>query len=165
MDKSGTPCCCGVKTHFTAHPLIRRCAFKQRINTLCRTSSFRDAPEDPVRPLQIRPWGFFPTYNQRAGTSKNTLHRRWPHRAALAIAAYRQFTWQQAHLPDTGSLRKDILQVLRQAHPHLASPHNTLVHSLLSSIQDDPELLIQPQKGEPDPETSPWPWVTPFPLS
>ncbi|MEU8636428.1 TetR/AcrR family transcriptional regulator [Amycolatopsis sp. NPDC048633] len=52
---------------------------------------------------------------QRAGTSRPVLYRRWPSRAQLVLAAVR------AHLPDaspdaipdTGSLRGDLLAALR----------------------------------------------------
>lgn len=52
----------------------------------------------------------------RAGTSRPVLYRRWPGRADLAIAAIRHYgRTEPVDLPDTGSLREDLIQVLRNA--------------------------------------------------
>src|SRR5262245_16752750 len=50
---------------------------------------------------------------KRAATNKNAIYRRWPSRAALAVAAYRQMAGGDLPLPDTGSLRDDALELLR----------------------------------------------------
>jgi AcrR family transcriptional regulator len=51
----------------------------------------------------------------RAGTSRPVLARRWSSRAELVIAAIRQHTSSMdATVPDTGTLRGDVLAVLRQ---------------------------------------------------
>src|SRR6202034_2971411 len=53
---------------------------------------------------------------ERASTSRAVIYRRWPNRAALVIAA-----WRHRHpvvtgvLPDTGTLRGDVLAILRRA--------------------------------------------------
>jgi AcrR family transcriptional regulator len=49
----------------------------------------------------------------RAGTSRPVLARRWPNRAELVIAALRHHT-PSTILPDTGTLRGDVLSLLRQ---------------------------------------------------
>jgi AcrR family transcriptional regulator len=49
----------------------------------------------------------------RAGTSRPVLARRWPNRAELVIAAIRHHTPSTAP-PDTGTLRGDMLALLRQ---------------------------------------------------
>src|ERR1700754_3348440 len=52
----------------------------------------------------------------RAGTSRRVLDRRWPNRADLAVAAIRHYgRTDPVDLPDTGSLREDLIQVLRNA--------------------------------------------------
>jgi len=53
---------------------------------------------------------------QRAGTNKNAIYRRWPQRAALGIAAYKHLADARTPAPDTGSLRGDALELLRQAN-------------------------------------------------
>jgi AcrR family transcriptional regulator len=51
----------------------------------------------------------------RAGTSRPVLARRWPNRAELVIAALRQqASSRDPVLPDTGTLRGDVLALLRQ---------------------------------------------------
>jgi len=51
----------------------------------------------------------------RAGTSRPVLARRWPNRAELVIAAIRHHTSLAAlDPPDTGTLRGDVLALLRQ---------------------------------------------------
>jgi AcrR family transcriptional regulator len=51
----------------------------------------------------------------RAGTSRPVLARRWSNRAELVIAAIRHHTSSlDAAVPDTGTLRGDVLAVLRQ---------------------------------------------------
>ena len=50
----------------------------------------------------------------RAETSRAVLYRRWPNRPDLAIAAIRRQTKLAADdIPDTGTLRGDVLAVLR----------------------------------------------------
>jgi AcrR family transcriptional regulator len=52
----------------------------------------------------------------RAETSRPVLYRRWPNRADLAIAAIRQHGRSKPVItPDTGSLREDLLELMRSA--------------------------------------------------
>src|SRR3954447_10880367 len=55
---------------------------------------------------------------RRAGTNKNAIYRRWPNRAALGLAAYRQLVATDRQIPDTGELRGDALALLRGANRH-----------------------------------------------
>jgi AcrR family transcriptional regulator len=80
---------------------------------------------------------------ERAGTNKNALYRRWPNRAALGLAAYRQQLGTDRPPPDTGALRSDVLALLRGANRHLATPAGALIRSLLAAAEDDPELMAQ----------------------
>jgi len=93
---------------------------------------------------------------RRAGTNKNTLYRRWPNRAALGIAAYRQFTRDAGRVPDTGSLRGDALALLRLANSTWSSPTGGLLRALLAGARDDPELLSQLQEGSSDAGSELW---------
>ncbi|MFC3451556.1 TetR/AcrR family transcriptional regulator [Amycolatopsis speibonae] len=76
----------------------------------------------------------------RAGTNKSAVYRRWPHRAALAVAAYRR-TAVTEDLPDTGDLRADVLALLRAAAERIASPHGEVLRILATELRDEPELL------------------------
>ncbi|MCZ7423399.1 MULTISPECIES: TetR/AcrR family transcriptional regulator [unclassified Micromonospora] len=77
----------------------------------------------------------------RAGTNKNAIYRRWPHRAALGIAAYRHLSDVAMPNPDTGTLRGDALEMLRKANETWSSPHGAVLRSLLAAAADDPALL------------------------
>jgi AcrR family transcriptional regulator len=54
---------------------------------------------------------------QRAGTSRPVLYRRWPDRHALVRAAVAHARERRApRIPDTGSLRGDLLALLRESN-------------------------------------------------
>ncbi|MBB5915029.1 AcrR family transcriptional regulator [Nocardia transvalensis] len=93
---------------------------------------------------------------KRAGTNKNALYRRWPHRAALGVAAYRQLASAELRLPDTGSLRADALDLLRRANSHLASPLGEILRGLLAHTADEPELLSQLRDQSGEAGARPW---------
>src|SRR3569833_4607773 len=76
-----------------------------------------------------------------AGTNKNAIYRRWPNRAALGIAAYRQLAADTAQIPDTGELRGDVLELKRSANRTWSSTIGAIQRALLAGAQDDPKLL------------------------
>jgi AcrR family transcriptional regulator len=76
---------------------------------------------------------------ERAGTSKAVIYRRWPNRAELVLAAMRrQVVPIREQIPDTGSLREDVLAVLRQIREHFFVIGPDVVHGLMSEQQDIP---------------------------
>ncbi|MEU4421699.1 TetR/AcrR family transcriptional regulator [Actinoplanes sp. NPDC024001] len=77
----------------------------------------------------------------RAGTNKNAIYRRWPHRAALGVAAYRHLSDEALPHPDTGTLRGDALEMLRRANETWSSPYGVILRGLLAAAADDPHLL------------------------
>ena len=93
---------------------------------------------------------------QRAGTNKNAIYRRWPSRAALAVAAYRELSAADQSLPDTGSLRADALGLLRLANRGWSSPAGKIRRSLLAGVADDPELLALIQERANDAGSALW---------
>ncbi|PRX49465.1 TetR family transcriptional regulator [Prauserella shujinwangii] len=93
---------------------------------------------------------------RRAGTNKNALYRRWPNRAALGVAAYRRLADARTRVPDTGTLRGDVLALLRQVNCDLSAPHGEILRGLLSSIGDEPELLAQLHEQIGDGGAEPW---------
>jgi AcrR family transcriptional regulator len=93
---------------------------------------------------------------RRAGTNKNAIYRRWPNRAALGLAAYRQLVVADQELPDTGELRGDVLELLRRANRHLSSPGGDILRSLLGSAGDDPQLLAQLRELTTDAGSGTW---------
>jgi AcrR family transcriptional regulator len=93
---------------------------------------------------------------ERAGTNKNALYRRWPSRATLAVAAYRQMAAGDLPLPDTGTLRDDALELLRRANRAWSSPVGSVQRSLLAGVADDPELLALIQERSNDAGSAIW---------
>ncbi|MER6946004.1 TetR/AcrR family transcriptional regulator [Nonomuraea sp. NPDC000554] len=91
----------------------------------------------------------------RAGTNKNAIYRRWPNRLALGIASYRQLA-TTIPPPDTGSLRGDVLELLRQANRHWSSPLGAILRELLSAAGGASELLAQLQDQSGDAVAAPW---------
>ncbi|WBB78238.1 TetR/AcrR family transcriptional regulator [Micromonospora sp. WMMD882] len=93
---------------------------------------------------------------RRAGTNKNAIYRRWPGRAALGVAAYRQLVVAGAELPDEGDLRGDALALLRRTNCDWSSPAGAILRSLLAGVGDDPELLASLQTVAADGGATPW---------
>jgi AcrR family transcriptional regulator len=67
----------------------------------------------------------------RARTNKTVLYRRWPTRPELVLAAVRQHK-SSIEVPDTGSLRGDVLGLLR-----FVSARNVELIGILSVLQAD----------------------------
>ncbi|GGQ53127.1 TetR/AcrR family transcriptional regulator [Kitasatospora griseola] len=94
---------------------------------------------------------------RRAGTNKNALYRRWPHRTALGIAAYRRLAAAETRPPDTGSLRDDALDLLRRANRTWSSPYGEILRGLLAAAGGAPELLAELRDPDrPDPLDEAW---------
>ncbi|MFE6866261.1 TetR/AcrR family transcriptional regulator [Kitasatospora sp. NPDC057692] len=91
----------------------------------------------------------------RAGTNKNALYRRWPNRLALAVAAYRRIA-TTVQPPDTGSLRSDVLEWLRQANRYWSSPQGAILRELLAAAGGATELLTQLQEQSGEAAAAPW---------
>lgn len=86
---------------------------------------------------------------RRAGTNKNAIYRRWPQRAALGVAAYRHIAEARTPEVDTGQLRGDALELLRQVNETWSSPRGTILRDLLAAAADEPALveLLREQAG------------------
>lgn len=93
---------------------------------------------------------------RRAGTNKNAIYRRWPNRAALGVAAYKQLVVNDPQLPDTGELRGDVLALMRGANQHLTSPAGDILRGLLSGVGEDPQLLAQLHEQSADAGAGMW---------
>jgi AcrR family transcriptional regulator len=77
----------------------------------------------------------------RAHTSKTVIYRRWETRARLIVAAMRQEAPNlSAPLPDTGSLRGDVLTLLRKVSANLRKLGPDTVHGLLGELSQLPRL-------------------------
>ena len=76
----------------------------------------------------------------RARTSKPVLYRRWPTKADLVVAAMKQAgLFERRELPDTGSLREDVLVSLRNFNDS-RSDFITTIGLYLANIASDTGL-------------------------
>ncbi|MEU6998649.1 TetR/AcrR family transcriptional regulator [Nonomuraea sp. NPDC046570] len=74
---------------------------------------------------------------ERAGASKASLYRRWPSRMELAMDAVYHVMPDPSAPPDTGSLRGDLLALLRNNAELLAGPAGEAMRGLLSDALSD----------------------------
>jgi AcrR family transcriptional regulator len=77
----------------------------------------------------------------RAGVGKATIYRRWPSKGLLALDAFVASFRAQQPLPDTGTLRGDLLDALHawvRAVTH--TPMGRMLADLVAEAQHDPEL-------------------------
>jgi AcrR family transcriptional regulator len=78
----------------------------------------------------------------RAGTSRAVLYRRWHNRPELVIAALRHHRpLLSGAVPDTGTLRGDVLALLRRSAAGLAEWGSETTYGLLGDCFADAELL------------------------
>ncbi|HUB92964.1 MAG TPA: TetR/AcrR family transcriptional regulator [Verrucomicrobiae bacterium] len=71
----------------------------------------------------------------RAGTSRPILYRRWPHKHDLVIAAMRDHTpMLSGPIPDTGSLRSDVIRLLERSARQLRAIGQEVMLGLMSDI-------------------------------
>lgn len=80
----------------------------------------------------------------RANTSKASLYKRWPNRAELVVAALRhQGGGVPVPAPDTGSLREDVLTLLRNAASILNGLFGEVVRGLMAENLTSPEHTVR----------------------
>jgi AcrR family transcriptional regulator len=76
---------------------------------------------------------------ERAGVHETSIYRRWPSHAALILDACRDFTEEVLPIPDTGSLRSDLIALHTSARKMLTSRRGQAIVAL-SRIQDSDAL-------------------------
>ena len=78
----------------------------------------------------------------RAGTSRAVLYRRWPKKAELVVAALRRHRpMLSGEVPDTGSLRGDVVALLTRMSTRLAKTGPEMLYGLLGDYLADAELF------------------------
>ncbi|GAA1683149.1 TetR/AcrR family transcriptional regulator [Glycomyces endophyticus] len=77
---------------------------------------------------------------KRAGTSKPVLYRRWSSRVELMIACFASRIPQASSVPDTGSLRGDMVALLTVARKRMAMIGQTAMLGMLTEVSTDPEI-------------------------
>jgi AcrR family transcriptional regulator len=78
----------------------------------------------------------------RAGTGIAVLYRRWANKDALVFAALDHY--REAHpvaMPDTGSLRGDVMALLTRMSTRLTKTGPEILYGLLGDYLSDPELF------------------------
>ncbi|WP_027344244.1 TetR/AcrR family transcriptional regulator [Hamadaea tsunoensis] len=95
---------------------------------------------------------------RRAGTNKNAIYRRWSSRAALGLSAYRELIKADREPADTGTLRGDVLELLRGANrQQSANPVlGGVIRGLLAAAAEDPELAAQLRENVLDAGSGLW---------
>src|SRR5579863_6546022 len=77
----------------------------------------------------------------RAGVGKTTIYRRWPSKGLLALDAFVASFQAQQPLPDTGTLRGDMLAALTLwVRAVTQTPMGGMLTGLIAEAQYDPEL-------------------------
>lgn len=79
---------------------------------------------------------------ERAVVSKAALYRRWPNKLALVVDAVNDFAHTQLAVPDTGSLRDDIVTYLR-AFLRNRRAYGETYDALIAAVATDPGLARQ----------------------
>jgi AcrR family transcriptional regulator len=80
----------------------------------------------------------------RAGTSRAVLYRRWRNRPELVLAVIRRHRpLLSGEIPDTGTLRGDILALLRRMSSRLAEIGPETVYGLLGDYLSDADLFAR----------------------
>jgi AcrR family transcriptional regulator len=76
----------------------------------------------------------------RAGVAKTTVYRRWPTKAELVRAAIHEVGRYHDPLPDTGSLRSDLMAMLESTMKLMATPEGRAVARMVTMEGGDPEV-------------------------
>ena len=77
---------------------------------------------------------------KRAGTSKPVIYRRWPNRAALVIAAWASQRPVETMLPDTGTLRTDLLALFARVARRADSMMSEAIAGVMGEAFRHPEV-------------------------
>jgi AcrR family transcriptional regulator len=78
----------------------------------------------------------------RAGAGKQTIYRWWPSKAAVILEAYAVQASRITPIPDTGSVRSDLCQVLQQLFVTLNTSAGLAMTSLIAEAQLDSAFAI-----------------------
>jgi AcrR family transcriptional regulator len=76
----------------------------------------------------------------RAGVAKTTIYRRWPTKSELVRSAVHEFGRFYDFLPDTGSLRTDLLELLEHAMKLVSTPEGRAVARMVTMEGADPDV-------------------------
>jgi AcrR family transcriptional regulator len=76
-----------------------------------------------------------------ASVGKATVYRWWPSKAALIADAFASSTTRRLHFPDTGSVRTDMSQQMRQVIKVFRSRRGRILAAILAAGQSDTGVI------------------------
>jgi AcrR family transcriptional regulator len=76
----------------------------------------------------------------RSGVAKTTILRRWPSKAAVAAAGVERLALQSVDVPDSGTLRADLLALLHGAEETFVRGRGQFVARLIREAGHHPEI-------------------------
>ena len=76
----------------------------------------------------------------RAGVHETSIYRRWGTKESLLVEAVLARTEEVIRVPDTGTLRSDLVQLLQELRTFFQSPLGAAIMQLLVSTAGDPEM-------------------------
>lgn len=77
----------------------------------------------------------------RAGVNKTTVYRRWPSKVELVAAAIQSTAGYRESVPDTGSLRGDLLELVKRMLATAHAPEGIAIVRLMNAgVGSDPEI-------------------------
>ncbi|HSO34413.1 MAG TPA: TetR/AcrR family transcriptional regulator [Labilithrix sp.] len=76
----------------------------------------------------------------RAGVNKTSVYRRWPTKAELVAAAVRAVAGHHEPLPETGSVREDLIVMLQRSLAFVLTAEGRALTRLIVSEGGDPDV-------------------------
>ena len=76
----------------------------------------------------------------RAGVNKTTIYRRWPTKTDLVAAAIRLCAGHHQPVPDTGSARRDLVEMLERAIAFARTAEGRAITRLVTVESGDPDV-------------------------
>ena len=78
---------------------------------------------------------------RRAGVHATSIQRRWGSRENVALDAMLTYSQEKLPIPDTGSLRDDLIAFARSIAAYLDTPLGVALARTMAATDDDPALV------------------------
>ncbi|MET8828061.1 TetR/AcrR family transcriptional regulator [Streptomyces sp. NPDC004610] len=82
-----------------------------------------------------------PEIARRAGVHETSVYRRWGTREHLVVDALLAYSEEQLHIPDTGTLREDLIAFADSLAAYLDSPFGKALVRAMAAAADAPDLV------------------------